>query len=99
MLQVERYKRGAVNNGVWPCQMETLAKSGDLPKLNDNKIQPCGSNTLHTFLSPELISHIKHKTFCYFNDPVPFLKFYLVLFYINKHTSDILILDNRKTKC
>ena len=40
MLQVERYKRGAVNNGVWPCQMETLAKSGDLPKLNDNKIQP-----------------------------------------------------------
>ena len=56
-------------------------------------------SALHTFLSPELISHIKHKTFCYFNDPVPFLKFYLVLFYINKHTSDILILDNRKTKC
>jgi hypothetical protein len=45
MLQVERYRRGAVNNGVWPCQMETLAKSGDLPKLNGNEIQPCGANT------------------------------------------------------
>ena len=56
-------------------------------------------SALHTFLSPELISHIKHKTFCYFNDAVSFLKFYLVLFYIHKHTSDILILDNRKTKC
>lgn len=38
-------------------------------------------SALHTFLSPELISHIKHKTFCYFNDAVSFLKFYLVLFH------------------
>ena len=45
MLQVERYRRGAVNNGVWPCQMETLAKSGDLPKLNGNEIQPYSPNT------------------------------------------------------
>ena len=79
MLQVESYRRGVVNNGVM-CP--------SLMAMNYNLIVQTLS-ALHTFLSPELISHIKHKTFCYFNDPVPFLKFYLVLFYINKHTGDI----------
>ena len=45
-------------------------------------------SALHTFLSPELISHIKHKTFCYFNDAVPFFKIYFM--YIAENSQNCL---------